>query len=87
MITVGYQISDNIYFFFLIGEVVCRFFEGLHREFKNPVAGNFHDTFRINGVHNYFQDSDKFQYLRAANSADQEFDSAFFQWIISEFTK
>jgi hypothetical protein len=69
------------------GDIVCRFFEGLHREFKNPVAGNFHDTFRMNGVHNYFQDSDRFQYLRAANIADQEYDTAFFQWIISEFSK
>uniref|UniRef100_A0AC34QKW1 Peptidase metallopeptidase domain-containing protein n=1 Tax=Panagrolaimus sp. JU765 TaxID=591449 RepID=A0AC34QKW1_9BILA len=68
------------------GEVMCRFFEGLHKEFNTPVTESFHDTFRVNGVHSYFQESGKFNQLRG-NDIERKFDKEFFDWIIAEFTK
>lgn len=70
----------------IYGSVLCRFFDGLQKEYGSPATSNFHDAFRIRGSHNYFrQDDDRFDALEEL--ASQEFDSKFFEWIMNEFTK
>uniref|UniRef100_A0A914BX74 Peptidase metallopeptidase domain-containing protein n=1 Tax=Acrobeloides nanus TaxID=290746 RepID=A0A914BX74_9BILA len=68
-------------------EVFCRFFDGLHTEFKNPTTENFQDSIRINSVHNYFQDEKRFDKLEVPGFKDRTFDAPFFNWLISEFVK
>lgn len=69
-----------------LGEIICKFFEGMHNEFKTPITESFHDTFRANGIHNYYSESSKFDDLRRS-IGDRKFDAEFFDWIITEFTK
>uniref|UniRef100_A0A7E4VKV3 ZnMc domain-containing protein n=1 Tax=Panagrellus redivivus TaxID=6233 RepID=A0A7E4VKV3_PANRE len=68
-------------------KVVCRFYEGIHREFSTPLTDKFHDIFRVNGVHRYVQDVERFENLRNSNLDELKFDKNFFDWLIDEFTK
>jgi hypothetical protein len=74
------------YYLFFIGDVLCRFFDGMQKEYDSPITNNFHDTFRIRGSHSYFQQDGRFEALEQSDFEAREFNSQFFQWILNEFT-
>ncbi|KAH7731591.1 matrix metalloproteinase [Aphelenchoides avenae] len=67
--------------------VLCRFFEGIQKEYKSPTTNNFHDLFRLHGAHNYVQEEPRFDALEAVEPRERTFDSEFFEWILAEFSK
>uniref|UniRef100_A0A915DKW1 Uncharacterized protein n=1 Tax=Ditylenchus dipsaci TaxID=166011 RepID=A0A915DKW1_9BILA len=69
------------------GTVLCRFFDSFKSEYNSPVTDNFHEVFRVNGVHNYIQDEDNFQALQSPDYQNRQFDTAFFQKVLGEFIK
>ena len=66
--------------------MLCRFFDGMQREYNSPTTDNFHDAFRIRGAHNYFQQDGRFDALEQSDFGSRQFDSQFFHWIMNEFT-
>ncbi|KAI6235323.1 Macrophage metalloelastase [Aphelenchoides besseyi] len=66
--------------------VLCRFFNGLQKEYNSPTTNDFHQAFRIRGAHNYFQQDGRFDALEQSDFETREFDSRFFQWILEAFT-
>lgn len=72
---------------FVLGDVLCRFFDGMQKEYSSPATNNFHDAFRLRGTHTYFNSDGRFEALEQSDFEARQFDSQFFQWIMSEFTK
>jgi hypothetical protein len=68
-------------------QVLCRFFDGIRREYHSPSTDNFHDLFRVHGTHAYYQEEPRFDALESSEVLDREFDAHFFRWILAEFAK
>jgi hypothetical protein len=76
---------------FFLANIVCRFFDGLRREFGSPATDNLYKVIRPFGVHSYFQPKKNIlEVERAMEKALErdksiQFDEAFFDQLIATY--
>lgn len=70
---------------FFLGNTLCRFFESFKNEYDLPTTENFHEVFRIHGVHNYYQGDNQFQAFYSTENKNRKFDSEFFRSILTQY--
>jgi hypothetical protein len=69
----------------ILGGVICRFLDGLQKNYDLPATDNFHSVFRTDGTHSYFQGEERFEALERALETERRFDAAFFDKILEKF--